>query len=74
MVPDEGQEADLRRHQPHGGGRLVAAAGTEVFKLVMDRTIKLKSPVPDRYVSEVQVGQKAKSSTRGLRLHVRRER
>jgi RND family efflux transporter MFP subunit len=33
--------------------------GTEVFKLVIDRVLKLKVPVPDRYVSEVKEGQKA---------------
>jgi len=38
-------------------------AGTEVFKLVMDRMLKLKVPVPDRYVVDVQVGQKAKVTT-----------
>lgn len=37
--------------------------GTEVFKLVMDRTLKLKAPVPDRFVSEVEVGQKAAVTT-----------
>ncbi|HUE16110.1 MAG TPA: efflux RND transporter periplasmic adaptor subunit, partial [Planctomycetaceae bacterium] len=44
-------------------GRGILRAGTEVFKLVMDRTLKLKAPVPDRYVSEVQLGQKAKITT-----------
>ena len=29
----------------------------------MDRTLKLKVPVPDRFVAEVQVGEKAKVST-----------
>jgi RND family efflux transporter MFP subunit len=38
-------------------------AGTEVFKLVMDRMLKLRVPVPDRYEAEVQVGQKAKVTT-----------
>ena len=37
--------------------------GTEVFKLVMDRMLKLKVPVPDRYVGEVKVGQKASVTT-----------
>ncbi|HEV3304123.1 MAG TPA: efflux RND transporter periplasmic adaptor subunit [Planctomycetaceae bacterium] len=32
--------------------------GTEVFKLVIDRILKLKVPVPDRYVAEVKEGQK----------------
>jgi RND family efflux transporter MFP subunit len=31
--------------------------GTEVFKLVIDRTLKLKVPVPDRHVAEVKEGQ-----------------
>jgi RND family efflux transporter MFP subunit len=31
--------------------------GTEVLKLVLDRTLKLKVPVPDRYVSDVKEGQ-----------------
>jgi RND family efflux transporter MFP subunit len=37
--------------------------GTEVFKLVIDRVLKLKVPVPDRYVSEVKEGQKATVQT-----------
>jgi RND family efflux transporter MFP subunit len=31
--------------------------GTEVFKLVIDRVLKLRVPVPDRYVAEVKEGQ-----------------
>ena len=37
--------------------------GTEVFKLVIDRMLKLKVPVPDRYVAEVKQGQKATVKT-----------
>ncbi len=37
--------------------------GTEVFKLVLDRMLKLKVPVPDRYVGEVQEGQTATVKT-----------
>lgn len=37
--------------------------GTEVFKLVIDRMLKLKVPVPDRYVGEVKEGQKASVKT-----------
>jgi RND family efflux transporter MFP subunit len=37
--------------------------GTEVFKLVIDRILKLKVPVPDRYVSEVKEGQKVTVKT-----------
>ncbi len=37
--------------------------GTEVFKLVIDRMLKLKVPVPDRYVGEVQEGQTATVKT-----------
>jgi RND family efflux transporter MFP subunit len=37
--------------------------GTEVFKLVIDRMLKLKVPVPDRYVAEVKEGQKATVKT-----------
>jgi multidrug efflux pump subunit AcrA (membrane-fusion protein) len=37
--------------------------GTEVFKLVIDRLLKLKVPVPDRYVSEVKMGQRVTVKT-----------
>jgi RND family efflux transporter MFP subunit len=37
--------------------------GTEVFKLVIDRTLKLKVPVPDRHVAEVKEGQKVTVKT-----------
>jgi RND family efflux transporter MFP subunit len=37
--------------------------GTEVFKLVIDRLLKLKVPVPDRYVAEVKEGQKVSIQT-----------
>jgi RND family efflux transporter MFP subunit len=37
--------------------------GTEVFKLVIDRVLKLKVPVPDRYVAEVKEGQKVTVKT-----------
>jgi RND family efflux transporter MFP subunit len=37
--------------------------GTEVFKLVIDRVLKLKVPVPDRYVAEVREGQKVTVKT-----------
>jgi RND family efflux transporter MFP subunit len=37
--------------------------GTEVFKLVIDRILKLKVPVPDRYVAEVKEGQKVTVKT-----------
>ena len=36
---------------------------TEVFKLVIDRTLKLKAPVPERFVGEVEVGQTADVTT-----------
>jgi multidrug efflux pump subunit AcrA (membrane-fusion protein) len=37
--------------------------GTEVFKLVIDRLLKLKVPVPDRYVAEVKNGQRVTVKT-----------
>jgi RND family efflux transporter MFP subunit len=43
-------------------GTLVRA-GTEVGKLVIDRTLKLRVPVPERYSPEVRVGQKAEVRT-----------
>ncbi len=63
MVPYEGQEAAYAVTSRTGAEGSLLRAGTEVFKLVMDRTLKLKVPVPDRFVAEVQVGEKAKVST-----------
>jgi RND family efflux transporter MFP subunit len=63
MVPYEGQEAAYAVTGRTGAEGSLLRAGTEVFKLVMDRTLKLKVPVPDRFVAEVQVGEKAKVST-----------
>jgi RND family efflux transporter MFP subunit len=37
--------------------------GTEVFKLVIDRVLKLKVPVPDRYVAEVKESEKVTIKT-----------
>jgi RND family efflux transporter MFP subunit len=37
--------------------------GTEVFKLVIDRVLKLRVPVPDRYVAEVKEGQQVTVKT-----------
>ena len=37
--------------------------GTEVCKLVINQTLKLRVPVPERYGSEVRMGQKAEVST-----------
>jgi RND family efflux transporter MFP subunit len=63
MVPFEGHETtySVTGRTPAEGSLL--RAGTEVFKLVMDRTLKLKAPVPDRFVADVQLGQKAKVTT-----------
>ena len=71
MVPSEGQEAAYAVTGRTAAEGSLLRAGTEVFKLVMDRTLKLKVPVPDRFVAEVQVGQKAKVYDGRLRLHVR---
>jgi RND family efflux transporter MFP subunit len=38
-------------------------SGTEVCKLVIDQTLKLRVPVPERYSTEVRLGQKAAVST-----------
>ena len=63
MVPDDGREATYAVTSRTAAEGSLLRAGTEVFKLVMDRTLKLKVPVPDRFVAEVQVGEKAKVST-----------
>jgi RND family efflux transporter MFP subunit len=63
MVPYEGQESTYAVTGRTAAEGSLLRAGTDVFKLVMDRTLKLRAPVPDRYVSEVQVGQKTKVST-----------
>jgi RND family efflux transporter MFP subunit len=63
MVPLAGHEATYAVTSRTAAEGSFLRAGTEVFKLVMDRTLKLKAPVPDRYVSEVQLGQKAKITT-----------
>jgi RND family efflux transporter MFP subunit len=34
-------------------------AGTEVYRLIIDRTLKLRALVPERYGDDVQIGQKA---------------
>jgi RND family efflux transporter MFP subunit len=34
-------------------------SGTEVFKLVIDQTLKLRALVPERYAADIQLGQKA---------------
>jgi RND family efflux transporter MFP subunit len=38
-------------------------AGTEVCRLVIDRTIKLRAPVPERFSDEIRAGQKVEVST-----------
>lgn len=43
-------------------GSLVRS-GTEVFRLVLDRTLKLKVAIPERYANEVKLGQTADVST-----------
>jgi membrane fusion protein, multidrug efflux system len=63
MIPSEGQEATYSITGRTAAEGSLLRAGTDVFKLVMDRTLKLKAPVPDRYVADVQVGQKTKLST-----------
>jgi RND family efflux transporter MFP subunit len=45
-------------HRPVAEGSFVRP-GTEVFRLVIDRTLKLRVPVPERYSPEVRLGQKA---------------
>jgi RND family efflux transporter MFP subunit len=52
-------------------GRVVAEGslvrpGTEICKLVIDRTLKLRMPVPERYGAEVRLGQKAEVRTAAL--------
>jgi multidrug efflux pump subunit AcrA (membrane-fusion protein) len=37
--------------------------GTELFRLVIPRTLKLRVPVPERHTREVRVGQKARVTT-----------
>jgi RND family efflux transporter MFP subunit len=37
--------------------------GTELFRLAIDRVLRLRAPVPERYLSEIRVGQKAEVST-----------
>ena len=63
MVPFEGHEASYAITSRTAAEGSFLRAGTEIFKLVMDRTLKLKAPVPDRFVADVQVGQKAKVTT-----------
>jgi RND family efflux transporter MFP subunit len=63
MAPGDGQEVTYSVTGRTAAEGALLRAGTEVFKLVMDRTLKLKVPVPDRFVAEVQVGEKAKVST-----------
>ena len=52
-------------------GRVVAEGslvrpGTEICKLVIDRTLKLRMPVPERYGAEIRLGQKAEMRTAAL--------
>jgi len=63
MVPVAGHEATYSVTSRTMAEGSFLRAGTEVFKLVMDRTLKLKAPVPDRFVADVQIGQKAKITT-----------
>jgi RND family efflux transporter MFP subunit len=63
MVPTAGQQATYAVTGRTAAEGSFLRAGTEVFKLVMDRTLKLKAPLPDRYVADVQVGEKAKVTT-----------
>lgn len=37
----------------------VVRPGTEIFRIVMNQILKLRVPVPERYGSEIRVGQKA---------------
>jgi RND family efflux transporter MFP subunit len=49
-------------HRDVAEGTLVRP-GTEVCKLVLDQTLKLRVPVPERYSAEVRPGQKALVNT-----------
>ena len=42
---------------PVAEGTLVRP-GTELFKLVVDRTLKLRLPIPERHAADVRPGQK----------------
>jgi RND family efflux transporter MFP subunit len=63
LVPSEGHDVTYAVTSRSAAEGSLLRAGTEVFKLVMDRTLKLKAPVPDRFVADVQLGQKAKVTT-----------
>lgn len=45
-------------HRPVAEGSFVRV-GTELCKLVIDQALKLRLPVPERYISEVKLGQEA---------------
>jgi RND family efflux transporter MFP subunit len=49
-------------HRTVAEGTLVRP-GTEICKLVLDQTLKLRVPVPERYSTEVRVGQKGEVIT-----------
>lgn len=49
-------------HRPVAEGTLLRV-GTEVCKLVINQTLKLRMPVPERYSSEVRLGQKVEVNT-----------
>jgi RND family efflux transporter MFP subunit len=63
LVPASGSPpsyAVIGRHVSEG---TFLRVGTEVFKLVIDQTLKLRVPVPDRYAAEVKEGQSARITT-----------
>jgi RND family efflux transporter MFP subunit len=55
-VPGKGEDAYVITQRAIAEGTLVRP-GTELFKLVINRTLKLRVPVPERYSPEVRLGQ-----------------
>jgi RND family efflux transporter MFP subunit len=61
-VPGRGAVAYVVTHRAVAEGTLVRA-GTELFKLTINGTLKLRVPVPERYSADVQLGQNVEVST-----------
>jgi RND family efflux transporter MFP subunit len=61
-VPGKGDDAYVITQRAIAEGTLVRP-GTELFKLVINRTLKLRVPVPERFSPEVRLGQKVEVST-----------
>lgn len=59
-VPEELRYTITDRYVSQGAW---LAAGTDLFRLVVDETIKLRLTIPERYAGDVQVGQRVQVAT-----------